>query len=224
MRETIVYKGIRFRRYPDSPHATHRRYYNPGPADRVNGVDSLHREIWKDHHGPIPDGYDIHHRDDDPLNNQIDNLAAITREEHRAIHAEALHERVTSAAHLAHLAAIRDKAAEWHRSEEGRAWHREHGRLAMQQRISRAYPCTKCGKTIESIGYGLKPGAVGRFCSSRCSNSYHAAAGTFLKDRNCPICQRSFRSPAKRETCSRECGARLRWDRSKGISKRPRSV
>jgi hypothetical protein len=220
MRETIVYKGIRFRRYPDSPHATHRRYYNPGPADRAKGVDSLHREIWKDHHGPIPEGCDIHHRDGNPLNNQIDNLIATTREEHRALHSEALHQHNTSPEHLAHLEAIRDKAAEWHRSEEGRAWHREHGQRVWGHREPRTFQCLECQIEFLSTVYGVKANAVGRFCSTVCSQRHHARAGTFLKERVCPICQHAFKSPAKRETCSRECGARLRWDRTGRTSKR----
>jgi hypothetical protein len=145
---------------------------------------------------------------------------AVTRAEHLALHAAVTHEHNTSPEQRAHLESIRGKAAEWHRSEEGRAWHREHGRLAMQQRTARTYQCIECQSEFPSIVFGIKPDAAGRFCSPRCCNRYHVRAGTFLKQRQCQICQKAFRSPAKRETCSRECGARLRWDRAKGISKR----
>jgi len=33
-----------------------------------------HRYIWESHNGPIPEGYHIHHRDGNPLNNRLENL------------------------------------------------------------------------------------------------------------------------------------------------------
>lgn len=33
-----------------------------------------HRLVWEQHHGPIPDGFEIHHRDRDVRNNRIENL------------------------------------------------------------------------------------------------------------------------------------------------------
>src|SRR6516162_4814460 len=47
------------------PHGYYRSSYAGG---------LLHREIWKTHCGPIPEGYDVHHIDDDPGNNQPSNL------------------------------------------------------------------------------------------------------------------------------------------------------
>lgn len=39
------------------------------------------RKIYEDHHGPIPKGYVIYHKDGDKLNDQIENLEAISRKE-----------------------------------------------------------------------------------------------------------------------------------------------
>jgi len=45
-----------------------------------------HDVVWERHHGPIPAGHEIHHRDLDKLNNAIDNLEALTRTDHKRIH------------------------------------------------------------------------------------------------------------------------------------------
>jgi len=50
---------------------------------RINGKDIReHRLVWEQHHGPIPKGYVIHHKDSNGLNNSIDNLEMMTRAEH----------------------------------------------------------------------------------------------------------------------------------------------
>lgn len=46
-----------------------------------------HRWLWEQKHGPIPDGYEIHHRDHDPLHNDLDNFMCVTAEWHDNHHA-----------------------------------------------------------------------------------------------------------------------------------------
>ena len=89
--ETIVFRGIKFRRYPDAPGRTERRYYTPGIADRQRGVKRLHEEIWlaANGGGPIPSGHHVHHRDHDTLNNHPSNLEVIPDDEHLAHHGAA---------------------------------------------------------------------------------------------------------------------------------------
>lgn len=58
---------------------------------RVYGkFKQIHRLIWEEHHGPIPDGCIIHHIDGDSLNNDIDNLQMLTVRKHNKIHASTL--------------------------------------------------------------------------------------------------------------------------------------
>lgn len=58
------------------------------PMTRVNGVLRLrHRVEWERHHGPIPSGIEIHHRDMNVRNWDIENLQAVTRLAHKRIHA-----------------------------------------------------------------------------------------------------------------------------------------
>ncbi len=48
-----------------------------------------HRHVWEEANGPIPDGYVIHHRDGNPLNNDLGNLACLTVGEHTQLHRRA---------------------------------------------------------------------------------------------------------------------------------------
>ena len=59
-------------------------YYRCTTGDR----DYLHRKVWADHHGAIPHGFDVHHRDHDKTNNDAANLALLTKTEHARLHAE----------------------------------------------------------------------------------------------------------------------------------------
>ena len=52
---------------------------------------TIYRKIYKRHYGPIPKDnqgrtYDIHHKDGNRSNNSIDNLVALSIQEHYDIH------------------------------------------------------------------------------------------------------------------------------------------
>lgn len=81
-REIIEFKGVKYYRYPDSPKRTHRVYFQ-------RQGKQLHRAIWEDANGPIPDGFEVHHKDGNPLNNSVDNLEALPRSRHKAESARA---------------------------------------------------------------------------------------------------------------------------------------
>jgi hypothetical protein len=42
----------------------------------------LHREVWEAAVGPIPEGYQIHHKDGDPANNKLANLELVPTARH----------------------------------------------------------------------------------------------------------------------------------------------
>jgi len=47
---------------------------------------SLHRYIYTQHNGTIPEGYVVHHDNEDKLDNSPKNLIAMTRGEHQKLH------------------------------------------------------------------------------------------------------------------------------------------
>jgi hypothetical protein len=204
-RECIVYKGICFYRYPDSPHACGRNYFVPGVSHRKRGVDWLHRELWKDAHGPIPDGHEIHHRDENTLNNALENLECLSGKAHRDLHAQGL-TPAQIAWRRAHAQRIRLFAANWHGSPEGRAWHSELSKRSWEGRQPVAYECDHCGSAFES----RKPSRV-RFCSAKCRAAQRRADGKDREARTCAVCGQSFSCCRFEETrsCSRQCANRL---------------
>ncbi len=49
--------------------------------------------LWVSSHGPVPDGYVVHHIDKDSLNDSLDNLESLTRKEHINKHRTELTQR-----------------------------------------------------------------------------------------------------------------------------------
>lgn len=46
----------------------------------------LHRHIWEEAHGAIPDGWDVHHKNGDKVDNRLSNLEGLPKEEHSRQH------------------------------------------------------------------------------------------------------------------------------------------
>jgi hypothetical protein len=45
-----------------------------------------HTLVWEAEHGPLREGWVIHHRDGDPLNNALENLEAMSKGAHTSMH------------------------------------------------------------------------------------------------------------------------------------------
>ena len=209
--DVIVFKGIKYRRYPEAKNWAERSYYTPGIADRQHGRRRLHEDLWIDAYGPIPPGYHVHHRDHDTLNNDLDNLICIPRGEHQQHHKDSRRGVECTPEQLAHLAKIRDLAAEWHRSPEGREWHVEHGRRTWDGRPHVERTCEHCG-----IDYLTRVfGGHERFCSNACKSAARRASGVDNVDKLCVVCGSVFTANryARAVTCSRKCGMTMQWDK-----------
>lgn len=62
------------------------------PAIFLNGKNvHVHRLEWIKHHGEIPEGFVVHHKDEDKMNWDIENLELISRGDHVLRHIENLH-------------------------------------------------------------------------------------------------------------------------------------
>jgi len=177
-------------------------YYWCGKYYQRDGV-RLHRAIWQDYHGDIPTGMHVHHIDHDRTNNSVENLALMSASAHMSHHQQDPN-RVTHPITPQALKA----AAEWHRSEEGRAWHRRHYKkmaAKFQQQIK--LDCEFCGETFTA-----KDTKRNRFCSNGCKTKWRYRSGVDNETRCCLVCQGDFviNRYQRNVTCSRACGAKLR--------------
>jgi hypothetical protein len=203
--ETVIYKGIRFRRYPESKNWADRVYYTPGIADRKRGVKRLHVEIWKDRNKrEVPEGFHVHHHNENPLNNTPGNLVLISAEAHHDHHFTP--ER--HAVFMDNLELGRAAAAAWHRSEEGRMFHVKLGKQSWEGRELKAFPCQQCGESCEC----LRRGEHVKFCSNKCRAAARRASGVDDVERQCAGCGEPFtvNKHAKTTCCSKKCAWTVR--------------
>lgn len=152
--ETIVYNGTKFRRYPESKRWTDRAYFKATPG-RL-----LHVEIYRNEVGPIPEGYEVHHRDFSTTNNTPDNLELLTKEAHNQIHRQRLRENAIA---RNQIAIAQEAAKEWHRSDAGREWHSAKAKTEWATREATHFTCEECGASFTS----RKQHNV-RFCHQNC--------------------------------------------------------
>ena len=103
---------------------------------------------------------------------------------------------------LIEKAVPRSKA--WHRSDEGREWHREHGIECFRDREPMEYVCTNCGKTFESKK--RYSDGQNRFCGNNCRAAYRRKTGVDDIEIVCEVCGCVFKANKydKRTKC-REC-------------------
>lgn len=82
MKQEIIYKWVKYRLMWSGKYYLSQSTHN---SERAN-AKSLHRVIWEDNYWPIPDWYDIHHKDWNTFNNDISNLELIEHSKHLSEH------------------------------------------------------------------------------------------------------------------------------------------
>ena len=162
---TQYFGGALHRCYPQSP------YFS-------RGGKLLHRACWESAFGPLPSGVHVHHKDANPANNAISNLECLPIREHMS--AAVNHKNAKIKARLADgtiaadpffTAEAREKAAEWHRSEAGRLWHKRHAESSKGwekwKRIDK--PCEFCGVVFNALE--RKSGHSQKYCTLTCKSA-----------------------------------------------------
>jgi hypothetical protein len=132
----------------------------PSETYYTRGGKKLHRVAWALAYGPIPDKCHIHHRDGNSANNALANLECIPANIHNSEHTKLVPRKFNALA--------REKAAEWHKSEAGRLWHRRHAERAKSwtkwKREQRN--CPECNAEFQAL---VRKGAMAqKYCSTAC--------------------------------------------------------
>ena len=173
--------------------------------------ERLHRYVWEYYNGcKIPKGFDVHHIDGNKDNNDISNLTCITRKRHNQIHSDSktwTEQQLKEARERMDHA--RKYASEWHKSEEGRAWHREQYEktLGKAKQIKTKRICEYCGKTYETISTGNS-----RFCSNKCKSAWRRKAGLDDIEVECVFCGKKFKTNKynPKKYCSNNCRSHIK--------------
>lgn len=166
----------------------------------------LHRYMWQKYYGEIPKGFEIHHKDENKDNNEIENLELLTKDKHLAWHGENAPDGL-KAKWIDNLNEARSAAAKWHKSKEGKEWHSEMQKQAWKKREPIKYKCKNCGKEFESL-----KNHNAKFCSPSCRNTFRVKSGVDDETRECVICNSKFKvnKYRKKKTCSRSCASELK--------------
>lgn len=182
----------------------------------------LHVYVWEHYNGKVPKGCDIHHKDFNKDNNSIDNLALMDRGKHHSLHGKSwTEERYKRQIENLNVNA-RPRASEWHGSEIGKEWHKEHyGKMKDAFYQKKIFKCDNCGKEFEAIDKGRN-----RFCSGSCRSAYRRKTGTDDETRICEWCGNEFTTNrySKARTCSRSCRNFLRWNKGNQTGRESSSV
>ena len=199
---TAIFDGHRF--CPDG----RGYYYNSHLRKR------LHQCIWEKANGPIPKGYEIHHIDGNPDNNDLSNLACIPAKEHRKIHSDLL----TDEQREFYRRNIKEKALpasiKWRKSEAGRKAFSDRAKQMWKNgAFDKELVCSNCGKIY--TGHIAKAGG-NTFCSNACKSAYRRKMGFDNIIKVCPVCGKEFECSkyADAITCSRSCSNRM-WHKRK---------
>lgn len=185
------------------------RFYQTEPTDYFrhtgNGkVILMHRYVWEYYNCPIPKGYHIHHKDGNKANNDISNLELLKGTEHWKLHGKLLTDEEREWRRQNVVTNAVPKAVEWHKSEEGKLWHKEQYQKTKEalHRVE-THVCLHCGCEYEG-----SPNS--KFCSNRCKSAYRRESGIDKIERHCVICGNIFTTDMYRNAvcCSRSCGAK----------------
>lgn len=203
--KTAYFDGHKFRR--DSKTG----YYLASKPTYQGKRERLHCYVWRYFNGPIPDGFHVHHADENKANNNIENLRCIPTRLHIKHHANeyAANNYATIIDNLNQRA--RPKASEWHKSEAGRAWHRERYMDSLGKAKPILHKCQMCGKE-----YFSKHKSHSKFCSNNCKSAYRRKLGVDNETRTCKVCGREFitNKYSSGKCCSGKCAGILRWNKS----------
>ena len=169
----------------------------------------LHVVKWEFYNGRVPKGFHVHHKDENPQNNEIKNLELIKGTDHLRLHG--IKRAKENPEWLKNFNEKgRQKAKEWHSTKEGIEWHRQHALRCNFGNIT--YGSKKCKVCDTEFEANTKNQD---FCSRRCVSKNRRESGIDDVKRKCVICETEFtvNKYSIVSTCGRSCGAKLQHKR-----------
>lgn len=170
----------------------------------------LHVYMWEKHNGKVPKGYHIHHKDFNKDNNNISNLEIMDSFCHISLHAN-MQDKEKLRQNM--IENVIPAAAEWHGSEEGIEWHKEHYKKYKHLLHKREYiTCLECGKRVKKVANRRN-----KFCSNNCKSNYRRKSGVDDITVSCEHCGKTFMTNkySSARFCSKECREIVRNENSK---------
>lgn len=160
-----------------------------------------HRIIWEQEKGPIPDGFDIHHKDGNKLNNLIENLECLSKSDHMSLHSREMRERRSKC-----MKENSDKVHIWLKTEKGRKFLSEKLKKQWALMPLKTFTCEHCKREFQT-----KHNRHVKFCGDNCVMASRNASGVDNEERICVICSKTFtiNRYQKTKTCSFECRNQL---------------
>lgn len=163
----------------------------------------LHRYLWEKENGKIPEGYQIHHKDHNILNNSLDNLELVKSGEHQKMHGAELTDEQREWRRNNLIENAVPVASEWHKSVEGKEWHKKlYEKIKHKLLLKKEFKCEVCSEKFLAVDNGQI-----RFCSNKCKSKWRRDSGIDNEQRNCIWCDSEYivNKYSKSTYCSRSC-------------------
>ena len=170
------------------------------------GCKRMHVAVWEFFNGKVPKGFHIHHKDNNPHNNEVENLELLEGSFHISKHTK---ERIQTNKTWFNEFVSKgiESAKAWHSSPEGIQWHKEHAaKFNFGSKTFGQFNCKSCNTTFEKQNFDHQ------FCSNKCKSKHRRANGCDDVKKICPSCQKEYtvNKYSRGKTCSLKCNWSLR--------------
>ena len=159
-----------------------------------------HRMIWEQDVGPIPEGFDVHHKDGNKLNNLLENLECLSKSDHVRLHANENREKMRKC-----MSENSEKVHAWLKTPKGKKFLSDKKKREWEKMPFKTFTCEHCKKEFQT-----KHNRHVKFCGDNCVMAARNASGVDNIERLCVICSKPFmiNRYQKTVTCSKPCRAK----------------
>lgn len=172
----------------------------------------LHSVVWFYCYGEIPAGYDVHHKDLNPANNDISNLHMLTKAEHHSLHNKLRSEKSFLENRICLVCGKIIKVTTSN-------MYQKFCSLKCAGLYVRKTPlekkCSVCGKLFQVSSKNSDK----KFCSVSCANIAHRNRGIEARTKKCEFCGKEFiASRLHIRFCSSACANKFNGSKRKACS------